>query len=301
MNKLSPRTWTILLAVVVLTALLLLSASLNSLELAEGKPLPTNRMAPPLVEPGDTDDLMGNFLAVIRVLMIVFWALVPFYVIYLIISKQARKRFIRDMLSILPFLLLLYFLTNNDRAQDQVDELSGRFGLDSSESDLIGEAAPPLPEFQPPPDWVTTVISLTLAVIFTVIVIGIVYAIWRRTRERKKEPLLRIEQEAQDAIDAIEAGGDLREVIQRCYFQMIEALREYRNIQRNRDVTPHEFELMLQRRGLPSVPIHQLTSLFEEVRYGGHQPGRQEERLAISSLSAIVTACQNVRDAEGRL
>ena len=60
-------------------------------------------------------------------------------------------------------------------------------------------------------------------------------------------------------------------------------------------MTPHEFERILQERGLPRGPVHDLTQLFEQVRYGGYNPGRQEERVAVSSLSAIVTACQRSR------
>jgi hypothetical protein len=76
---------------------------------------------------------------------------------------------------------------------------------------------------------------------------------------------------------------------------MLQAVEEYKNIRRDRDMTPHEFELALERRGLPREPIHQLTELFEQVRYGGQVPGRAEERLAVSSLSAIVSACQRTR------
>jgi hypothetical protein len=293
--------WTILLAVVVLASLLLLAASLNALELADGKPLPLSQMTPDLSSPGGTGDLSRIIMAIMRVGLIIAWVLVPFYVIYLIISKEARKRFIRDMMTLLPILLLLYWLTSSGVMRNQGEELSGRFGLDNQMEEGLAEEPPPMPEFQPPPAWVTTVTSLALAAAVTAIVAVTVYAIWRRTRRKEDRPLRKIERGAQDALDALAAGGDLREVIQRCYFQMIEALSQYRNIQRGRDVTPHEFEMLLQGRGLPADPVHQLTALFEQVRYGAHQPGRQEERLAVSSLSAIVTACQRARDAEARL
>jgi hypothetical protein len=73
---------------------------------------------------------------------------------------------------------------------------------------------------------------------------------------------------------------------------MIHALETYRNIHRDRYMTPHEFEAYLEGRGLPREPVRQLTALFEQVRYGGVRPGRADERTAISSLEAIVAACQ---------
>lgn len=298
MNKISPRIWTIILAALVMMALLLLASSLNALEFADGKPLPFQQMAPPLTDPGEGTNLGRIFMVIFRIALILFWILLPFYVIYLIISKEARKRFLRDVMTLLPILLLLYWVTSNEFVQKQGQELTGRLGLNSAQEEGLVEQPPPMPAFQPPPDWVTTVTSLTLAVVITAIVVVLVFTIWRRTRQKKEEPLQQIERQAQDALDALAAGGNLREVIQRCYFQMIEALQKYRNIQRDRDVTPHEFELLLQRRGLPPEPVHQLTVLFEQVRYGAHNPGQQDERLAINSLSAIVTACRRVRDAE---
>jgi hypothetical protein len=55
-------------------------------------------------------------------------------------------------------------------------------------------------------------------------------------------------------------------------------------------MTTHEFEEILQGKGLPDEPIHQLTLLFEDVRYGNLNPGEADETRAISSLGAIVSA-----------
>jgi hypothetical protein len=60
-------------------------------------------------------------------------------------------------------------------------------------------------------------------------------------------------------------------------------------------MTPSEFEQALQGKGLPREPVHQLTHLFEEVRYGARQVGEREERQAIDSLSAIVAACTRAK------
>jgi hypothetical protein len=121
---------------------------------------------------------------------------------------------------------------------------------------------------------------------------GAVFLVWRRSRRKEETPLFRIEREARSAIQSIEAGGDLREVIVRCYLQMIDALREYRAINRDQAMTPQEFQHLLENKGMPGEPVRNLTNLFERVRYGAHSPGEQEERVAIDSLSAIIRACE---------
>ncbi len=291
MKKIPSSTWTILIALLVLTGLFLLASSLGSIRFSEGKLLPVSNLAPSFGQGNDSSDTVSAFLAVFRVVMIIMWILLPIYVIYLFLSKEARKRLLRDIAMILPFLVLLYFLSNNIANRDGDQNLLGNLGLEAAEEG-VSQEAPPLPEFQPPPPWVTTVATIILATATVIAVAAIVWIIWRRTRKKEDGPLHRIEQQAREAIDLIESGGDLRDVILRCYMQMIIALRDYRMIDRERDMTPHEFGQLLEKRGLPNEPVRQLTELFERVRYGAYNPGREEERAAIASLSAIVSACQ---------
>jgi hypothetical protein len=142
-------------------------------------------------------------------------------------------------------------------------------------------------------------VAIALAV--TLILAGAFYAIWRRTnaQRRLREPLKNVEREAQAALDAIMAGADLREAILLCYLQMVETIKEYRGIYRDQDMTPREFEVFLEKRGVPRDPVHQLTRLFEDVRYGTFKPGRTDEQTAISSLSSIVSACQRFAKKQG--
>ncbi|MBE0695871.1 MAG: DUF4129 domain-containing protein [Anaerolineaceae bacterium] len=293
MKKITPHTWTILFAVIALAALLILAASLNTLQFRDGKPLPFSRLAPDL-QGGGNSDFMSGIMVFFRGLMIFMWVLLPIYLIYLIVSKEARKRLLRDMALLLPILILLYFITNNINNQKPSNEDTSQLGMKLPNEGLIQPESVTLPEFQPPPPWVTTVTSLILATVTVVLISAAVYMIWKRTRAKESSPLQRIEMEAREAIDSLEGGGDLREVIQRCYLQMVIAMREYRMINRQQDMTPHEFEQVLAGHGLPDAPVHQLTVLFEQVRYGAYNPGRQEERAAISSLNAIISACQRI-------
>jgi len=296
-NKLTPRARTFLFAGIALLALVLLAASLNVLELSPGKPLAYTYVAPNLVDPGVSPGTMEWLLAIFRVLMIIGWILFPIYIIMLFISKDERKRFLRFLASILPFLIILYIMANNRSSQEVVEDLTPRVFGDLAPQDFAPSGAAP-PEFVPPPAWVTTFTTIAVAVVVSLLVIGVFYAIWRRSKERARlrEPLKKVERQAQAALNAIRAGGDLGEAIVRCYIQMMDALKEYRGISRDQDMTPHEFELFLDRQGVPVEPVHQLTSLFEEVRYSTFKPGRNDEATAIASLSAIVSACQRAAE-----
>jgi hypothetical protein len=296
MNKLSPRVGTIILAVIALVALVLLAASLNTLELKEGRQAQFT-LLPNLGPMGGSSEFGFLLMRIFRIVMVLAWLLLPFCIIYFIISKEMRKRVLRDLMTLMPILILVYLLLNNRNFGGLGIEMDPGAGLPADQGEMLLTPFPAEPEYVPPPDWVTTVTSLALAAGITLLVFGVGYSLWRRSRQKPLEPLQIVELEARAALEEIEAGGDLREVIQRCYLQMVQATRSYRNITRGQDMTPHEFQAVLEQRGLPSGPVHQLTELFEQVRYGGHRPGRQEERLAIASLSSIIAACQRGREA----
>ncbi len=274
--------------------MILLAASLNKLTLAPGQPLPTANLAPQVYNSDVPGEWGRILLAIFRVIMLLAWIVLPLYLLLFIFSKKWRKRILRDILTFLPILFLVYLLSTAKPAQKAAEDLNpGLFSATLPAGSGGAPVAPPV--FNPPPEWATTVTTIVLAVFITLVIVVGVYAIWRRSHRPTLTPLQRVEQEAQAAIDAINAGGDLRDAILRCYYQMVAALQQYRNIQRGQDVTPHEFEVYLTQHGLPKDPVHQLTQLFEQVRYGGRDPGRREERVAVDSLNAIVSACQRGR------
>jgi hypothetical protein len=299
-NKITPRVRTYIFAGLALLALILLSISVNSLEMAPGLPFSFPQIMPKVVDPSISLGSMRFLLAVLRVIMIVAWIGLPFYIILLFISKDERKRFIRMMAFLVPILIMLYFLANNQSTKKAADNIDPRiFGNTGADTGLATPVT--LPEFKPPPQWVTTLTTVVIALAITAIVLGISFMLWKRSRDqmRLKEPLRKVERQAQAALDAIISGGNLRDAIMRCYLQMLQTLQEYRGIQRDRDMTPHEFESYLINRGIPGEPLHQLTRLFEEVRYGTLTPGRRDEQVAVSSLSAIVSACQRAVEKRG--
>lgn len=94
--------------------------------------------------------------------------------------------------------------------------------------------------------------------------------------------------EAERARQALKTGLDLKDVIIRCYRHMSLALAEDRGLEREEFMTTREFEELLVSAGIPHDPVHQLTQLFEAVRYGNWQPNPADEQKAIHCLEAIV-------------
>ena len=291
-TKIPRRVWLLSLVGLALVTVLLLAGSLQNLTFLPGHALPFAQLIPDLENGTSGDADMSRFMSIMRVFFILGWVLLPFYVIYLIISPEARKRFLRDLMVMMPMLLVLYFLLREPPAGEGIQQLNRRLEAQSLE-EVLTTPVPPVTFEANPSDWVVALTTIVLAVAATGLLVGILF-LFLRSRQPKQQPLKRVAFEAQAAIDAIEAGGDLRDVILRCYFEMTRAIGDARNLKRNADMTANEFESFLLDRGLPHEPIHNLTDLFVKVRYGAFQPGRQEERLAISSLSAIVSACNRM-------
>jgi hypothetical protein len=144
-----------------------------------------------------------------------------------------------------------------------------------------------------PPQWLTPVASLCLALPFAALLTGLAVRLLSRRARRPASPLEQLAQEAEEAIEQLRAGSDLRNTVIRCYAEMAQVLAEQRGIKRRESMTTREFEAHLQTLGLPDEPIKRLTRLFEDVRYGTVAPSKREEQQAIASLRAIAEACKN--------
>jgi hypothetical protein len=105
------------------------------------------------------------------------------------------------------------------------------------------------------------------------------------------------EVEIESARQAILAGADLKNVILRCYLQMGLALERDQQIERAAAMTTGEFERLLTSLGIPQPPVHQLTQLFDAVRYGHWQPKPGDEENALACLDAILAYSKEARSA----
>jgi len=156
---------------------------------------------------------------------------------------------------------------------------------------LSGE---PATRFIPdPPQWLTFVVSLGL-IAFIVAGIIIISRFILRRRSSSDDPLQHLAQDALDAVEDLQAGTNLRDIVMRSYYKMACVAVEMRGIRRSSDMTPQEFEQFLKDAGLPNEPLGQLTRLFEDVRYGAKIPSEKDERQAVRCLTAIAEACRSL-------
>jgi hypothetical protein len=150
-------------------------------------------------------------------------------------------------------------------------------------------------------DYPVTPLGQPPQILIQLVIIGIVLGIgllaftvvkrWPSSKSIEDELL----QEAEQALNALKAGADLRNVILRCYFQMTRSLQEEQGIERDYTMTVQEFERWLGNLGFPSIPLRQLTSLFEKVRYGKQQTSNNDEQIAMDSLNEIIQFCRSER------
>ena len=157
---------------------------------------------------------------------------------------------------------------------------------------LAGGEMAPFPEFVAAPSpWLGILISLVIALVIVGMLAGVALLIARR--RPPETALQQLARSARDTLEALQGGADLKNAVIRCYLEMSRVARERRGLQRQADMTPHEFQFELEKAGLPGEPVRQLTRLFEDVRYGDRPPGEREGRQAVACLHAIVEAAKS--------
>jgi hypothetical protein len=277
----------LLFSALAIVALVLLASGLQDFELLPGRLLPRGTQ-----DTGNVDSLPGRIPGseLLRYAFMVIFGLavvlLPFAVVYVIVSSDARKRVLRS-LGLLMWFLAIYLLMRAN------PELFQDLQLQSTAPPFPDNAALPGVEFSASiPPWAVPLSTLFLALLLAAGLVGIAWFIWRRSR-RSPDPLEQLAQEARDAIVALKGGADVKDTVMRCYFEMNHILGQQRGISRSATMTPREFERELRGAGLPEGDIEQLTRLFESVRYGARIPDEQQERQAVACLTAIAESCRN--------
>jgi hypothetical protein len=278
------KLWILIAAAIAIVALFLLSSSLSTVEFLPGKPFPLGLLtgsSEPAVYPSMID---GTVL--ITIIRIVIMVLLFLTILYMVFTKEGRRRALRFLLQFLLFMLLMSFVVERQSSRFELPE-----GVTTDLSPLEEVPYESPPEFMPGDmQDLTTALSIGVALVLTIVIMTTLYILWRRRHLAQDDTLIELAREAQDALDDIQAGGSLRNAVIRCYAEMSRVISEKRNIQRGMTVTSHEFEAHLVKAGLPKAPVQELTHLFEAARYGDHDPGPTEEQRAVACLSSIVTA-----------
>jgi hypothetical protein len=268
----------------VIAVIILLAGGLSRVEFQSGRPFDLfaylfQGIRPPGVQaPIGT----GGGSGLINALQPIFWGMLGLALIYAVVSPRYRKQLIRMLVTVAALVLLLSRIQELQWAGEGFAEES--LGGDTLEP--VGATLPePPPFFTDPPDWFLVAINVLLALLF----FGILWYLWRVLRRRPDTKTLLV-QEAETALSDLEAGGDLRDVVLRCYAGMTQVLRESRNIERRKAMTPREFENHLAETGIQDEHIVRLTQLFEGVRYGARPSAGRTELEAMACLRAIVQA-----------
>lgn len=279
-------------ALVAVLAVALLAAGLTGLELLPGEPEAFGFVFQSLEMPESGIQIDQDLIKIFRIVYLIGLILLPFWLVYVIINPQARKRFIRDLIMFGSLMLMIMMLASyfNDRMQEvEGEDQFGDFGgmPEAPFGELSGDeygGEPPVSMM-----WVASILVGLFLAGFLAVVIWIVW----RSRRREESAMDRIAEEVKTALDDLQAGGDFRNIVIRCYADMVQALRQERGVHRNTYLTPREFEDTLLSLGLPTDPVQQLTRLFETVRYGHKPVTQREELVARDSLTAILDACRS--------
>lgn len=215
-----------------------------------------------------------------------FWAALLVTIVHAIVSPQGRKQLLRMILIVAAILFIA------DRLLKQITPQPGQ--QESSSLGIQGEGLGQQAHFPEPPPFVTNPpdwLFLAFNALLIGLVAGAAWFIWLRLRAAEEDDTQgRLVQEAEQALADLEAGGDVRDVVLRCYVQMSEVLKESRRVERRKAMTPREFEQHLAAAGLRDEHIHRLTRLFEAVRYGDKPSTGAAAMEANDCLRAIVRA-----------
>jgi hypothetical protein len=264
-------------------ALFLLAVSLSNTVLAPSQPVSVEvgfGRAGPTGQAGASEWIS----AILRVFVSISLICLPVVLVIAMLKRHLRRQIIWFLVITAGLLLLAR------RAKRSAFEFP-RIGPAAITPKKVAEAAKPTAHATTSVSWawvflIATAICLVLAALAV-----------RRVRQRSTAPAELnnnpdLATHADAAVDALRSGQAVDETIQRCYLDMCEVLQRERSIERRSSMTPHEFQLDLERRSLPKDAVRSLTQLFEEIRYGGTLSTQTQQQLAIQCLEEIGEACR---------
>ncbi len=268
------KTLTFLLMAVILTALI--AAGLPQLELKPGVPLPAPQVGVGAPSPDQAPAVSVSLNTYLKAVLDIVLVLVIAYGSYKLLKGAPWRAILAPALKIAVLcMIVLSFFFLLARVQIKSEPIA--LEILPADLNIPGQPLGPLPQ------GLIWLVWMGLGV--GVILLGFWFI--RRPPEYT-QPGDPLKLEAERALQALRTGSHLNNVIVRCYIQMSQALQKEQEIELEQTMTAREFEHLLEARGIPYTPIHQLTQLFEAARYGYRQPGPADEQKAFECLNAIV-------------
>lgn len=268
--------------------IIVLTMSLSNLTLSPGQPFALEEIQPGAIGlsgvPTDSDILIWIIRGTLALTLVMFVV----YFVYSLMTAEGRRRLIVNILVIAALFWIADYLRSNlpepVEQPEQPTEISGQ-------PDMFGESVPAAVFPSEPPQWLTFSVILAISILLAVF-IGVMFRLFWQRQKTTVSSLDELAEEAQNAIESLDVGGDFRLTIIRCYQEMSRVLKTEKGIARDSAMTPREFEDLLIDKGLPPGSIRTLTRLFEQARYGSVSSQTSEEDLARSCLTDIVNACK---------
>jgi len=220
-------------------------------------------------------------------LMCIIWVGMSVAVIFNIKYPEVRRRTLQGLVYVAIYGFIFFLLTRKTQEDSPALEEIENELIDSTIIDTQRKAS----EFISSVAEADPNLNLILDITILIFVGILVWYIYRRFFYKLPSTADLLKTEVEGAINEIELGVDLRNVIIRCYADMSHILMDRRGLHRQQAMTPREFELKLQETGLPQTAVQRLTRLFEAVRYGNTQPDPEAEQEAIDCLTTIAEAC----------
>jgi hypothetical protein len=294
MKKSSKLWWLFLLSITIL-ALIFLSTGLSKSTLQRSQPFPVwifNNLEPGEAPPDEarSEEVPTRPISLwYRLSFFILIGLLTLWIITFILHPEARKRMLIRMISYLTLLLIIFLVYSKLKPPELVNQ-NGGDDVEIGPGGIFTQEEPPVTPtlVADPPQWL--VVTITLA--FIILILGVIWFVWQRRPRRTtwESPKQLLALEARRAIETLQAGSDLKDTVLRCYQEMSQVLKEQRGIQRQKGMTPREFEKHLVEIGLRDEHIRRLTRLFEGVRYGDNVSSERDKREALDCLRAIVRA-----------
>jgi len=263
----------LLLAVIVI---ILIAAALPQLELKAGIPLPRQNggtaALPEDAPPTLSLSLNDFFKAIFAVVVVALMA----YSVYQLLKGVHWKEIVGPALLVATLTVIVVCI------------LFALINMPITSQPVATEVLPPILKIDGPPldPLPTSLIWLVwLGLAGAIVGLGIWISNRRAQQTRASDPL---KLEAERALHDLRAGLDFKNVILQCYRQMSVALQAEQGLELKETMTAREFERLLEVRGIPHAPVHQLTQLFEAARYGLRPPDASDEQKAFDCLNAIV-------------